>query len=238
MTKIGIIGSGAIGSGLARLAVDAGHEVLVANSRGPESLVGLVSELGESASAGTVDDAAGSGDLTILTIPLKAYASLPAAKFADRVVLSTGNYYPSRDARIAELDSLELTTAEYEQQKLPGAVIVKAFNNIIAHHIPSLTRPAGSPDRSALAVYGDDADAKAFVGGIVDSFGFEPLDAGTLAESWRTEPESGAYTPIYAADPDVFFADYLSDQGAPVPADRLRELLNRSGRAAVADRQF
>lgn len=238
MAKIGIIGSGAIGSGLARLAVDAGHEVLIANSRGPESLADLVGELGERASAGSVEDAAGFGDLTILSIPLTAYAALPSEKLAGRTVLSTGNYYPSRDGRIAELDSLELTTAEYEQHLIPGAVIVKAFNNIVAHHIPLLTRPAGSPDRSALAVYGDDTDAKILVGAIVDSFGFDPLDAGTLAESWRTEPESGAYTLIYVADLDAFFADYLSDQGTPLPADRLRELLAGSRRAAVAERQF
>lgn len=160
MTNIGIIGSGAIGSGLARLAVDAGHEVLIANSRGPESLANLVGTLGERATAGSVNDATGFGDLTILAIPLAAYAALPSEKFADRVVLSTGNYYPSRDGRIAELDSLEFTTAEYEQRLLRGAVTVKAFNNILAHHIPLLARPMGSPDRSALAVYGDDADAE------------------------------------------------------------------------------
>ncbi|WP_295623970.1 NADPH-dependent F420 reductase [uncultured Corynebacterium sp.] len=238
MTKIGIIGSGAIGSGLARLAVAAGHRVLVANSRGPESLTELVDDLGDGASAGTVDEAAEFGDLTILSVPLTAYADLPSEKLAGRVVLSTGNYYPSRDGRIEELDSLELTTAEYERKLLPGAVIVKAFNNILAHHIPRLARTAGSPDRSALATYGDDADAKAKVGAIIDDFGFDPIDAGALADSWRTEPESGAYTQIYVADLEVFHADYLADQGRPLSADRLREVLAESTRAAVSERQF
>jgi predicted dinucleotide-binding enzyme len=238
MTKLGIIGSGAIGAGIARLAVAAGHEVLIANSRGPESLAGLVDELGQHARAGDVAEAASFGEIVVLAVPLSAYGSLPVDALDGTAVLSTGNYYPSRDGRIEELDSLALSTAEYERALLPGAVIVKAFNNVLAHHIPALVRPADAPDRSGLAVAGDDVDAKRAVNALVDTLGFEPVDAGSLAESWRFEPESGAYTPIYVADLDVYAEDYLADLGAPLPAGRLREFLAASHRPDVASRTF
>jgi predicted dinucleotide-binding enzyme len=235
MKRIGIIGSGAIGAEIARLAVAAEHDVLIANSRGPESLTDLIAELGPRAQAGDVRAAAEFGDVPVLAVPLAAYPDLPADAFAGRTILSTGNYYPHRDGRIEPLDSLASTTAEYEQELLPGTVVVKAFNNILAHHIPRL---AGSSPRTALPIAGDDGEAKARVSAIVTTLGFDPLDAGTLAESWRFEPESGAYTPIYAADPDGFAQDYRADPGAPVPADRLRTLLAASHRPDVAARQF
>ncbi|WP_328810361.1 NADPH-dependent F420 reductase [Rhodococcus sp. NBC_00294] len=235
MTRLGIIGSGSIGSAVARLAVAAGHEVLIANSRGPESLTDLIAELGPGARAGTVRDAAEFGDIPLLSVPLGAYGNLPVDAFAGKTVLSTGNYYPHRDGRIAQLDSLDSTTAEYEQALLPDTTIVKAFNNILFHHIPNL---ANSTPRTALPIAGDDADAKARVAAIVNALGFDTVDAGTLAESWSFEPESGAYTPIYAADQAALAADYLADPGAPVPADRLRELLDASHRPDVAARQF
>ena len=238
MTRLGIIGSGAIGAHIARLAVAAGHEIVIANSRGPESLAGLVGELGDMAAAGSTAEAAAFGDLVVLTIPLSAYRDLPAGIVDGRTVLSTGNYYPSRDGRIAELDSLAMTTAEYETQLLPGAIIVKAFNNIVAHHIPTLTRATGVPDRTALPIAGDDDVAKNAVSTVVQTLGFDTLDAGSLADSWRFEPESGAYTSIYAADEAGFAADYLADQGAPLSADGLRERLTASHRPDVASRTF
>jgi hypothetical protein len=238
MTKLGIIGSGAIGAGIARLAVAAGHDVLIANSRGPESLAGLVDELGQNARAGEVAEAASFGEIVVLAVPLSAYGMLPVDALDGTTVVTTGNYYPSRDGRIEDLDSGTQSTAEYEQALLPGAVIVKAFNNILAHHIPALVRPADAPDRSGLAVAGDDADAKRAVCALVSTLGFEPVDAGSLAESWRFEPESGAYTPIYVADLDVFAEDYLADTGAPLPAARLREILAASHRPDVASRTF
>ena len=235
MKRIGIIGSGNIGSGLARLAVSAGYEILIANSRGPESLGGLVDELGTRARAGDAQEASDFGEILVLAVPLGAYHALPADALTGKTILSTGNYYPYRDGRIAQLDSLELTTAELEQKLLPGAVIVKAFNNILFHHIPNL---AHSTPRTGLAIAGDDVDAKARASAIVDDFGFEPVDAGTLAESWSFEPESGAYTPIYAADMQKFTEDYLADPGAPLPSDRLRKILSASHRADVGARQF
>lgn len=235
MKRIGIIGSGSIGAAIARLAVAADYDVLIANSRGPESLTDLIAELGPRAQAGDVRAAAEFGDIPVLAVPLAAYQNLPVDAFAGKTILSTGNYYPHRDGRVDTLDSLENTTAEYEQSLLPGTVIVKAFNNILAHHIPNL---ADSSPRTALAIAGDDGDAIARVATIVNTLGFDTVDAGTLAESWSFEPESGAYTQIYAADLEGMKRDYLADPGAPVTTDQLRELLAASHRPDVAARQF
>jgi predicted dinucleotide-binding enzyme len=235
MNRIGIIGSGDIGSAIARLALAADYEVLIANSRGPESLRELIDELGPLAQAGDARAAAEYGEIVVLAVPLGAYPTLPIDALAGKTILSTGNYYPGRDGRIERLDGLDSTTAEYEQSLLPGSVIVKAFNSILFHHIPNL---ANSHPRTALPVAGDDRDAKARVSRFVHALGFDAVDAGMLAESWRFEPESGAYTPIYAADLEGFARSYLDDPGAPVSADRLRELLAASHRPDVAGRQF
>lgn len=235
LQRIGIIGSGAIGTALARLAIAAEYEVMIANSRGPESLRDLLKDLGPQARAGNVREAAAFGDIPILAVPLTAYSSLPTGDFADQTILSSGNYYPHRDGRIETLDALEKTTAEYEQSLLPGSRIVKAFNNIVAHHIPLL---AGSHPRTALPIAGDRDEDKARVSGVIASFGFDPVDVGALAESWRFEPESGAYTAIYAASSDGFREDYLADAGTPLSAERLRQLLSASRRPDVIARQF
>lgn len=235
MKRIGIIGSGSIGTALARLALAAGYETMIANSRGPESLQNLIEELGPEAHAGKVREAAEYGEIPVLSVPLTAYPNLPEGLFEGKTVLSTGNYYPYRDGRIAELDIPEMTTAEYEQSLLPGSHLVKAFNNIVAHHIPLL---AGSQPRTALPVAGDDDAAKREVTKIVLEFGFNTVDAGTLAQSWSFEPESGAYTSIYAASQEGFRQDYLADPGAPVSSEQLQELLARSNRPDVAAREF
>jgi 8-hydroxy-5-deazaflavin:NADPH oxidoreductase len=238
MTKLGIIGSGAIGAAVARLAVAAGHDVLLSNSRGPGSLTTLVGELGRHARAATAAEAAEFADIVVLAVPLAAYDALPTRALAGKTVLSTGNYYPSRDGRILDLDSGAVNTAQYERRFLPGATLAKAFNNIVAHHIPALARPSDAPDRSGLAVAADDADTRAAVSALVDTLGFDPVDAGPLAESWRFEPESGAYTTIYAADLDVFASTWTADAGAPLPAPRLRGLLAASHRPDVGGREF
>ena len=238
MPSLGIIGSGNIGTALARLAVAAGIDVVIANSRGPRSLEDLIDELGPRATAGTVEQAAQAGEATVLSVPLGAYRALPAELLRGRTVLDTGNYYPSRDGRIAELDSDEITTSELAQRLLPGALLVKAFNNILAHHIPRLARPAGAPDRSALPIAGDAPDAKIQAARLIDRLGFETVDAGTLAESWRFEPEAGAYTRIYLADPDVPVEQILQAPATPMPADKLRVALAASQRVTVAERAF
>lgn len=236
MTKpssLGIIGSGAIGAAIARLAVANDIDITIANSRGPASLDALVAELGPRAAAGTVDAAARFGELTVLAVPLMAYDALPLDALRGRYILSTGNYYPHRDGRIETLDSLQLATAELEQSLLPGTTVVKAFNNIVAHHIPLL---ANSDPRSALPIAGDDIAAKRLVINAVEALGFDTVDAGSLADSWTFEPESGAYTSIYFEG--ELGPDYLSDPGSPVSAEQLKELLAVSSRPNVRERQF
>lgn len=238
MATLGIIGSGNIGSAVARLAVAADIDVVIANSRGPESLAELVEELGPRATAGTVEQAAGAGQTTLLSIPLTAYSHLPASLLRERVVVDTGNYYPYRDGRIVELDSEEMTTTELAQRWLPGALLVKAFNNILAHHIPQLARPAGASDRTALPIAGNDPAAKAHAAQLIGQLGFDALDTGTLNESWRFEPESGAYTRIYLADPNTPAENMLQAPAAPLPADALRAALKTTERVKVAARTF
>lgn len=238
MSTLGIIGSGNIGSAVARLATAAGIDVVIANSRGPQSLAGLVEELGPRATAGTVEQAARAGKTTLLSIPLTAYPQLPAGLLQGRLVLDTGNYYPHRDGRLPELDSAEMTTSELAQQWLPGARLVKAFNNIMAHHIPQLARPAGVTGRTTLPVAGDDPAAKTEAAQLVHRLGFDTVDAGTLADSWRFEPESGAYTQIYLADPATAPEAMLQSPAAPLSADALRTALQAAKRVTVAERTF
>ena len=172
---LGLIGSGKIGGALARLAVDAGLNVVLSNSRGPETLADLVAELGPQARAATPAEAAAAGDWVVVTIPLKNYRQVPVAPLAGKVVLDTANYYPDRDGSIAELDAEEVTTSELLQRHLPDSKIVKAFNNIWVNHLISLARPAGSPDRSVLPIAGDATDAKAAATQLLDLIGFDAL---------------------------------------------------------------
>jgi 8-hydroxy-5-deazaflavin:NADPH oxidoreductase len=193
--RIGIIGSGKIGSTTARLFAAAGHEVTVANSRGPESLTELVGELGPNAHAGTVEDAARTGDVVLIAVPLRAYTDLPADAFAGRVVIDANNYYPQRDGRVAELDREETTSSELLARHLSGARIVKAFNTMNFRPLGSEGRPA-APRAERLAIYlaGDDAEAKHVVAGLIEEIGFAPVDTGSLHEGGARQ-QPGA--PIY-----------------------------------------
>ncbi|MDX8052712.1 NAD(P)-binding domain-containing protein [Lentzea sp. BCCO 10_0798] len=238
MPTLGIIGSGNIGAAVARLAVAAGVPVVVSNSRGPESLAGLVAELGPLATAGTVGQAAEAGDLVVLSVPLTAHTAVPAAPLAGKTVLDTSNYYPFRDGRIAELDEGELTTSELVHRHFGTARLVKAFNNILAHHIPQLARPSGAADRTALPVAGDHAEANAAVATLIDRLGFDTVDAGPLAQSWRFEPEAAAYTRLYLADPSTPDERMLQAPGRAVPAAELRLALQTARRVSVVDRVF
>src|SRR4051812_5909722 len=159
--SVGTIGSGHIGGSVARLAVAAGYDVVLSNSRGPETLAALVAELGPRARAATPAETAAAGDVVVVTVPLRAYRSVPIEPLAGKVVIDTNNYYPDRDGRIAELDEGQATVSGLLQRHLPTAKIVKAFNNIYFKHLLALGRPAGAPDRSALPIAGDDAAAKA-----------------------------------------------------------------------------
>jgi hypothetical protein len=189
---LGIIGSGHIGSQLARLAVSHGYDVVLSNSRGPETLSDLVAELGSRARAATSADAAAAGDILVVTVPLARYKELPRAGFAGKTVIDTCNYYPQRDGQIAELDDESTTTSELIQAQLPGARVVKAFNNILFSELVQ-GPPAGTPNRRALPVAGDDEEAKRTVAAMLDEFGFDAVDAGPLAEGWRYQRDTPAY---------------------------------------------
>lgn len=160
MATIGLIGAGNIGSQLARLAVAHGYDVVISNSRGPETLTALVAELGPHARAATVVEAAKAGDIVVVTIPLKHYRTVPAEPLAGKVVIDTNNYYPQRDGRTPELDNESTTTSELLQAHLPTSKVVKAFNHIHAAQLTTDGRPAGTRDRRALVIAGDNPVAR------------------------------------------------------------------------------
>ncbi|MGY1741663.1 MULTISPECIES: NADPH-dependent F420 reductase [unclassified Blastococcus] len=199
MTTLGLIGSGHIGGTVARLAVDAGHDVVLSNSRGPETLADLVAELGPHARAATPAEAAAAGDLVVVTIPLRAYREVPVEPLRGKVVIDTNNYYPQRDGQIPELDDESTTVSELLQAHLPESRVVKAFNNVYSEHLRRLARPAGSPERSVVAIAGDDAAAKRTVTEFLDSIGYDAYDVGPLAEGWRYQRDTAAYAGVYLA---------------------------------------
>jgi len=200
MTTWGFIGSGNIGSTGARLAVDAGHDVVLSNSRGPGTLADLVGELGPHARAATPLEAALAGDVVVVTVPLKARDDLPHAALAGKVVIDTMNYYPQRDGVVPELEDESTTTSELLQALAPDAKVVKGFNNIFVQHLAVLARPSGAHDRSALAIAGDDAEAKEVVRVALDEIGYDTVDLGPLAQGWRTQRDTAAYGVMYAVD--------------------------------------
>jgi 8-hydroxy-5-deazaflavin:NADPH oxidoreductase len=206
VTTWGFIGSGNIGSTVARLAVAAGYDVVMSNRRGPETLGGLVAELGPRARAATPEEAAAAGDVVVVTIPFKDLEDVPVEPLRGKLVLDTMNYYPQRDGQIAVLDDASSTSSELLQAHLPESHVVKAFNNITAVHLGSLARPTGSTDRSALAVAGDDPDAKARAAALLDEIGYDTVDLGPLAEGRRIQPGTAAYGTMYASDPSDWSA--------------------------------
>ena len=210
--KIGIIGAGHIGGALARRLKQIGHDVTVANSRGPETLKGLATETG--ARAGPVTEAIRDKYVVIVTIPEKSVPELPKGLFATShaVVVDTGNYYPQRDGRIGAIES-GTTESRWVSQQL-GRPVVKAFNTIQSSHLQNFGRPAGDRERIALPIAGDDPNAKAVVSRLVDELGFDPVDAGGLDDSWRQQPG----TPVYGAD---------------LTADKARRALSEARRSAA-----
>jgi predicted dinucleotide-binding enzyme len=195
MNTIGLIGAGHIGSQLARLAVKAGYNVVIGNSRGPESLADLVRELGPHARAATPEEVARAGDIVVVTIPLKNLGAVPVAPLAGKIVIDTLNYYPQRDGHIADLDNEKTTTSEMVQAHLPASRVVKAFNHIYAAELTTHGQPAASPNRRALAIAGNDPAAKREVTALLDRFGFDTVDIGPLSESWRIQRDTPGYGP-------------------------------------------
>jgi predicted dinucleotide-binding enzyme len=200
MPSIGLIGAGHIGSQIARLAVKSGYDVVLSNSRGPETLAPLVAELGSHARAATAAEAASAGDIVVVTIPLRAIDTVPIAPLKGKVVIDTNNYYPQRDGRIADLDNESTTTSELLQRHLPESKVVKAFNHIYARELTTDGQPAGTAGRRALVIAGDDTAAKARVAKLIDDFGFDVVDAGPLSEGWRIQRDTPGYGPRRTAD--------------------------------------
>jgi predicted dinucleotide-binding enzyme len=200
MTTIGLIGAGHIGSQLARLAVANGYQVVVSNSRGPDTLSALVAELGSHARAATAVEAAKAGDLVVVTVPLKNYTAVPVEPLAGKIVIDTNNYYPQRDGHIPELDDESTTTSELLQAHLPTSKVVKAFNHIYAAELTTHGQPRGTANRRALVIAGDDPEAKAAVAHLIDRFGFDVVDAGPLKEGWRIQRDTPGYGPRRTAE--------------------------------------
>jgi len=200
VTTIGLIGAGHIGSQIARLAVAHGYNVVISNSRGPETLSSLVGELGPRARAATAVDAAKAGDIVVVAVPLKNYRAVPVESLVGKIVIDTNNYYPQRDGLIPELDNESTTTSELLQAHLPTSKVVKAFNHIYAAALTTDGQPAGTKNRRALVIAGDDPGAKAMVARLLDQFGFDTVDAGPLKEGWRIQRDTPGYGPRRTAE--------------------------------------
>ena len=214
MATIGFIGSGKIGGTVARLAAAAGYEVVLSNSRGPHTLQDLAAEIGPLARAGTAEQAAEQGDIVVVAVPLRAYRDVPPAPVAGKTVIDANNYYPARDGHISELDTATVTSSELLQQHLAGARVVKAFNNIYYRHLLALARPQGAPDRSGLLIAADDPAARTAATAFLDAIGYDAVESGTLAQSWRQEPGSAVYGGVYGP--------FDNEAGTPIAAAALR----------------
>jgi predicted dinucleotide-binding enzyme len=207
--KIGIIGSGKIGGTLTRLFARHGHDVAVANSRGPDTLGELVAEAGNGARAATVEEAADFADLVVIAVPVVAYDGLPADRFEGKVVIDAGNYYPARDGQIESLDSDSTTSTELLGERLQGARMVKAFNTMNFRPLGEEGRPdAPREQRLAIFLAGDDEQAKGTVAELIDELGFAPVDTGSLAEGGRRQqPGAAVYNnPMRAEEAEAALA--------------------------------
>jgi len=217
MTTVGIIGSGNIGTTVARLAIHAGHHVVLSNSRGPETLADTIAELGPRSAAATSAEAAAAGEIVVVTVPVKAFPNLPAAPLVGKTVIDTCNYGPERDGHIPELDSNSITSSELLLRYIPDALPVKAFNNIFFRRLLSLARPAGAADRSYLPIAGNSAPAKATVTEFIESIGYSVVDAGPLSDSWR----QATGTPVWGTP----YGPYSNEKGQPAGKDAIRAAL-------------
>lgn len=227
MATLGLIGSGHIGGTLARLAVDAGLDVVLSNSRGPQTLSDLVDELGPHARAGTPAQAAAAGDWVVVTIPVGAIGTVPREPLLGKTVIDTGNYYAPRDGTIPELETQELTDSEILQRHLAQAHVVKAFNNIHYPHLRDLARPMDAADRTALPIAGNDPGAKKQATELLSLLGYDVVDMGPLTESWRSQVGTPAFCAPYAVTKDEH---YRGQAAAPASAAEVRAALTAARR--------
>lgn len=193
MTTIGIIGAGELGSQIARAAIARGHHIVIANSRGPETLAPLIRALGPSARAATAADAAAAGTFVVVAVPLKRVNDLPAAALAGKIVLDTNNYMAWRDGHFPEIDSGQKTVYELRQEQLPAAKVVQAFSLIQAPRITIAGKPSAAPRRWALSTSSDFPEAAQLVARLYDEFGFDAVDNSPLSQAWRSAPGQPAW---------------------------------------------
>jgi predicted dinucleotide-binding enzyme len=233
---IGIIGTGMIGGQLARMAVGAGFNVILSNSRTPDTLADLVGELGERARAATTADAARASDLVVAAIPFGVYTKLPVDALAGKIVVDTMNYYPERDGTMPEVKTETISTSELVQRHLPESYVVKALNNMDFIRLLTCARPSGSSGRGAVPIAGDDAKAKSVVSQFIDAIGYDTVDMGTLADSWRSEPTTPVYVfPYIAKSPGTFTPEaaeayFMHAPGAVVPSELVKAQLAQAVR--------
>jgi predicted dinucleotide-binding enzyme len=233
---IGIIGSGGIGGVVAELAVAAGFNVVLSNSRGPESLQDQVSKLGPKARAATPEEVATDSDLVVIATPLKAYDKLVVDALRGKVVIDMMNYYPIRDGQLPVLDSGEMTSSEMVQRHLAGAKVVKALHNQDAPHLLINARPGANEARATLPVSGNDPEAKGIVTTFLEKIGYDAIDAGSLADSWRVEPGSPIYVWPYAPEVPAGLSEeeaeafYVTTPGPPISATEAHELIAKAVR--------
>lgn len=221
---IGLIGAGHIGGVLAKLAVAAGYNVVLSNSRGPETLTEVVEALGPHASAASAAGAAEAGDLVVVSVPFRAYREVPVEPLAGKTVIDTNNYYADRDGVFPAIEDGSTTASRLLGEHLPASHVVKAFNGIVFSHLASLGRPAGAPDRSALPIAGDAPEAKAQVTDFLHRIGYDVVDAGPLAEDWRFRPG----TPAYGLPFGGGRADFWAADPHPAGADEIRRRLQEA----------
>ena len=193
MTTIGIIGSGHVGSNIAQAAITHGYDVMLSNSQGPQTLAGLVQQLGPHAKAATPAQAAAEGDFAVVAIPLATVGQVPVEPLGGKVVISTINYFPERLGHVAAIDDGSTTAPGILQTHLPTSRVVRAFSMINAAEMSGDGHPEGDPQRRALALAGDDPAAKQLVARLYNQFGFDAVDIGGLAESWRLDPGQPAF---------------------------------------------
>ena len=188
MTTVGIIGSGHVGSNLAKAAIAHGYDVVLSGSGEPDALRVLAIDLGPKARAATAGEAAEAGDFAVVATPITAVESIPVEPLRNKVVIATINYFPQRDGHIAEIDNGTMTVPGVLQRHLPDSKVVRAFSMLDAADMSGDGHPTGDPKRRAIAIAGDDAAARHLVTGLIDEFGFDAVDLGGLAESWRVDP--------------------------------------------------
>lgn len=222
MTTVGFIGSGRLAAAVAALSAAAGHRVVLSDPRGLRALADLVAELGPLATAATGEQAAQAGDIVVVRTPLSAYPGLPAAPLAGRVVVDACNYDLRRDGPVDDLSAGRVTSSGLLQRQLTESRVVKGLNNILSRHLRSLARPRGAADRSALPIAGDDEQAKAAVTAFLDSIGYDAVDAGALADSWRLEPGTPVFLSPYGPPSD--------ETGTPAGAEKIRAALGAARR--------